>query len=123
MEPRSIRPGIRGALAAAFVLLAAWLNSQPSPKEEVGPLPNGKFLLNSGWRLDPAGKQIPLDTLPMSTALSPDGKYLLVLNGGFKPPSISAIETASGRVTASTPVTDAWLGLEFSPRWDRGYLG
>ena len=46
----------------------------------------GGFLLNSGWVLDPVGKQVPLDTLPMATALSPDGKHLLVLNGGYRPP-------------------------------------
>ena len=77
----------RVALAIAFLSLVAILGSQPAPREQVGPLPGGGFLLNSGWRLDPVGKQIPLDTLPMSTALSPDGKYLLVLNGGYRPPS------------------------------------
>ena len=86
----------RIALAVAFVSLAALLGSQPAPREQVGPLPGGAFLLNSGWRLDPVGRQVPLDTLPMSTALSPDGKYLLVLNGGYRPPSVSVIETASG---------------------------
>ncbi len=124
MHTVTMRVGMKKWLSLfAVVVLGACLGSQPQPREQVGPLPGGRFLLNSGWRLDPAGKQIPLDTLPMSTALSPDGKYLLVLNGGFKPPSISAIETASGRVTASTPVTDGWLGLAFSPRGDRVYVG
>ena len=86
----------RTALAAVF-LVGAILSSQPAPREQVGPLPNGGFLLNSGWRLEPAGRQIPLDTFPMSTALSPDGKYLLVLNGGYRPPGVSVIETATGQ--------------------------
>jgi YVTN family beta-propeller protein len=113
----------RIALALAFLACAAFLTSQPAPREQVGPLPGGAFLLNSGWRLDPVGRQIPLDTLPMSTALSPDGKYLLVLNGGFKPPSVSVIETASGRVTATVPVPDGWLGLAISPKGDTVYVG
>ena len=113
----------RIALALAFLAVAALLTSQPAPREQVGPLPGGAFLLNSGWRLDPVGRQVPLDTLPMSTALSPDGKYLLVLNGGFKPPSVSVIETASGRVTASVPVPDGWLGLAISPKGDMVYVG
>src|ERR1017187_4870445 len=119
--PRSLK--YRIAVAVAFFALAAFLTSQPAPREQVGPLPDGAFLLNSGWRLDPAGRQVPLDTLPMSTALSPDGKYLLVLNGGFKPPSVSVIETASGRVTASVPVPDGWLGLAISPKGDMVYVG
>src|SRR5664279_4484464 len=113
----------RIALAVAFLSLVALLGSQPAPREQVGPLPGGGFLLNSGWRLDPVGRQVALDTLPMSTALSPDGKYLLVLNGGFKPPSVSVIETSSGRVTGSVPVADGWLGLAISPKGDTVYVG
>jgi YVTN family beta-propeller protein len=113
----------RIALAVAFVSVVAILGSQPAPREQVGPLPGGAFLLNSGWLLDPVGRQVPLDTLPMSTALSPDGKYLLVLNGGYRPPSVSVIETASGRVTGNVPVADGWLGLAISPKGDMVYVG
>src|SRR5690348_13142235 len=113
----------RIALALAFVSLVAILGSQPAPREQVGPLPGGAFLLNSGWRVDPVGRQVPLDTLPMSTVLTPDGKYLLVLNGGYRPPSVSVIETASARVTGSVPVADGWLGLAFNPKGDRVYVG
>ncbi|MBV9505582.1 MAG: bifunctional YncE family protein/alkaline phosphatase family protein [Acidobacteriia bacterium] len=104
-------------------LLASVVLSQPEPRERVGPLPNGGFLLNSGWRLEPAGKQIPLDTLPLSSALSRDGKYLLVLNGGYNPPSITVIDTGSAAVLGSTPVEDGWLGLTFSAAGDRVYAG
>ncbi|HEY1496730.1 MAG TPA: hypothetical protein VGF49_19380 [Candidatus Solibacter sp.] len=106
-----------------MLLLVALLSSQPAPREQVGPLPGGSFLLSSGWRVDPVGRQIPLDTFPMSSALSPDGKYLLVLNGGYKPPTVSVIDTASGSVTGSVPVADGWLGLAFSPKGDMVYVG
>src|SRR5262249_5263964 len=107
----------------AIIFMAALLCSQPAPREQVGPLPGGAFLLNSGWRLQPAGKQIPLDTFPMATALSPDGRYLLVLNGGYRPPSISVIDTTLATVTGSTPVADGWLGLTFTPKGERVYVG
>src|SRR5215475_12948112 len=97
----------RAVLAIACISLAALLSSQSAPREQVGPLPGGGFLLNSGWKLDPVGRQIPLSTLPMSTALSPDGKYLLVLNGGYRPPSVSVIEIASASVVSTVPVPDA----------------
>jgi YVTN family beta-propeller protein len=113
----------RFLLPAACVAFGALLISQPAPPERVGPLAGGGFLLNSGWKLDPAGKQVPLDTLPMATALSKDGKYLLVLNGGYRPPSISVIATDSGTVTGSVPVADGWLGLAFNPAGDRVYVG
>lgn len=104
-------------------MAAALLCSQPAPRERVGPLPNGGFLLNSGWRLEPAGKQVPLDTFPMSTALSRDGKYLLALNGGYNPPTVSVLETATGRESSRVRVADGWLGLAFSPKGDRVYVG
>ena len=46
----------RIALAIAFVSLVAILGSQPAPREQVGPLPGGAFLLNSGWRRRPGGQ-------------------------------------------------------------------
>src|SRR5215471_19204699 len=104
-------------------LLAALVLSQPEPREQVGPLPSGGFLLNSGWRLQPAGKQLPLDTFPMASALSPDGRYLLVLHAGYQPPSIAVIETGSAAVLGRVPLEDAWLGLTFSPAGDRVYAG
>ena len=114
---------MRSYLFVALLIAAAVLCSQPSPREQVGPLPGGGFLLNTGWRLTPAGKQIPLDTFPMSTAISPDGRYLLVLNGGYKPPSISVLETATGNELRRVPVPDGWLGLTFTRKGDRVYVG
>ncbi len=112
-----------------LLLLVAWclggyyLVSQPAPPVRVGPQPGGAFLLHSGWRLTPAGKQIPLSTLPMSIARSPDGRFLLILNGGYLPPSISVIDIAAERETARVPVEDAWLGITFSLKGDRVYVG
>src|SRR5579871_4429774 len=114
---------MRPYILVALLLAAALLCSQPAPREQVGPLPGGGFLLNSGWRLSPAGQQIPLDTFPMATALSPDGRYLLVLNGGYRPPTISVLEAATGHESSRVRVADAWLGLAFSPKGDRVYVG
>ncbi len=107
----------------ALILGAVLLVSQPAPRQQVGPLPGGRFLLNSGWVLRPAGKQVPLDTLPLTTALSPDRRWLLAMNAGYRPPSISVIDAAAGRETSRVPVPDAWLGLTFSPKGDRVYVG
>ena len=64
MKPAFRRTAARVALAAGVALTAALLCSQSSPREQVGPLPGGGFLLNSGWKLDPAGKQMPARHLP-----------------------------------------------------------
>src|SRR4029077_8994837 len=91
----------------SFILLASLavvLTSTPAPPLKIGPQAGGSFLLHTGWTLTPAGKQIPLSTLPMSMALSPDGKHLLVLNGGYLPPTISVIDVAAEKETARVPV-------------------
>ncbi len=112
--------------ALALILLlavAVLLCSQPAPPERVGPLRDGGFLLNNGWRIKPAGKQIPLDTFPMSTALSPDGRFLLVLCGGFNPPSISVFDTESMKQLQRVLLPDGWLGLAFTPNGRLVYVG
>src|SRR6202167_643569 len=101
---------------AALILIAAALlsSSQPPPREQVGPLADGGFLLNSGWRVKPAGTQIPLDTLPMSSVLSKDGRFLIVMSGGYNPPSLSVLDTKDGHEIGRTSGTGAWLGLSLS---------
>jgi DNA-binding beta-propeller fold protein YncE len=96
---------------------------QNPPREQVGPLPSGGFLLNSGWSIRPLGDQVPVDTLPISAAVSNSGKYLLVLNAGYNPPSVSVIDIAQKREVGRTPLPDAWLGLTVSPRGNYVYVG
>src|SRR5579883_842869 len=124
MTGKTKYPAWLSAGATVCVLVsAALLSSAPAAREQVGPLPDGSFLLNSGWRIHAAGKQVPVDTMPMSSVVSRDGKYLLVLNGGYNPPSVSVIDVAGTRELSRTPVADAWLGLTFSPQGDRVYVG
>jgi DNA-binding beta-propeller fold protein YncE len=106
-----------------LILFVSVLASQPSGREQVGKLPDGSFLLSTGWRIQPVGRQVPVDTLPMSSALSRDGKFLLVLNGGYRPPTISVISATDMKEAARVPVPDGWLGLTFSPDGTRVYVG
>jgi DNA-binding beta-propeller fold protein YncE len=109
---------------ALIIFLAALaLLSQPVPREQVGPLPDGSFLLSSGWRIKAAGTQIPVDTFPMAAAVTPDKKFLLVLNGGFNPPSISVIDLATNKAVGRTPVPDGWLGMVIAKAGDKVYVG
>src|SRR5258708_368556 len=80
-------------------------------------------MLNSGWRMKAAGTQIPVDTLPMAWLLTPDKRLLLVLNGGYNPPSISVIDIAAAKELSRTPVPDAWLGLTMNKAGNKVYVG
>ena len=110
-------------LASLVAVVAVVSRSQPVPREQVGPLPDGSFLLNSGWRVKPAGNQIPLDTLPMSAVVSPNGRFLLVLNGGYNPPSLSVLDTQDGHQIGRSPVADGWLGLAISSNGRTVWVG
>ena len=111
------------SLAATGVLVLQETGPQTTSQQRVGRLADGGFLLNSGWTIRPAGEQTPVDTFPMSSAISSNEKYLLVLNGGYNPPSISVIDMASKRELGRTPLPDAWLGLTFAPKGNTVYAG
>lgn len=76
-----------------------------------GPMAEGGYLLPSGWKIRPAGKQVPLETLPIAVRVQPDGKSILVLQTGNRTPAVSLIEAASGNVLARAEMKDAFLGL------------
>jgi DNA-binding beta-propeller fold protein YncE len=89
----------------------------------VGRQADGTVLLPNGWKIAPVGDQVPLDTLPMSSAISPDGRFVLVLNGGYKPPSISVIDAAIKKELSRVKIADGWLGLTFSKDGKFVYVG
>ena len=94
-------------LSSSFVLLAVSTCAQTLP---------------ANWRVQPAGTQVALDSLPLSAAVSPDGKFLLALNAGARP-SVSVVDTGALKETARVPIADAGLGLAFSPDGRRVYAG
>jgi len=111
-------------LAGSATLLAAvLLVSQAEIGERVGPRPDGSFLLNSGAVLKAAGRQQAMDTFPMASALSPDKRWLLVLHGGYNPPSVVVLDSKTLAEKSRLTLADAWLGLAFTPNGKMVYVG
>src|SRR5689334_22816960 len=107
---------------AGLLACVLFLSSQPAPLEQVGPLPDGGFLLNWGWKVMPVGKQVPTGNFPMSSALSKDGKFLLLLNGGYMIPNVQVVRTDTWEEVGRTQVADGWLGLTLSPDGTKVYV-
>ncbi|MCC7174240.1 MAG: bifunctional YncE family protein/alkaline phosphatase family protein [Bryobacterales bacterium] len=91
----------------------------------------GPYRLPNGWRVEraPAGRP-GRDVLPLAAVLSPDGRRVLTLTCGFEPPAVEVLDAATHESLSRTPVAaaggsagDAWLGLAFSPKGDRVYVG
>ncbi len=59
----------------------------------------------------------------MAAAVTPDKKFLLVLNGGYNPPSISVIDIATNKAVGRAAVPDGWLGLVIDESRRQGLRG
>ncbi|HNY38804.1 MAG TPA: beta-propeller fold lactonase family protein [Bryobacteraceae bacterium] len=117
-----MRFDMKWMLAAGAALTAAALVSQEPGVVRPGPRADGSVLLHNGWVLRPAGKQTPLSTFPMASAVSRDGKYTVIMQGGYMKPSLSVHESATLREISRVEVKDAWLGMAFAPNTNILYV-
>jgi len=101
--------------AAGWLLAAGLALVQTAEARRPGPLAGGGFLLPDGWTVQPAGRQIPLETLPLAAALAPGGKHLAVVHAGYLAPSLLLFEIERFEVVSRVELPGAWLGLAFSP--------
>lgn len=99
--------------AVLIALTAAILCSQVPVAMRPGPFTDGSELLPMGWRIQPAGTQIKGGSFPLASALSPDGKFLAVVNAG-SPASVSLLSADTMAEASRTPVASAWQGVVFS---------
>jgi len=101
-------------LSAVFSLPVLCHAHQQEQMQVPGRLPSGEVLLPNGWKLSPAGSQIPLGDLPLGLDVSTDGKLAIVTNNGVSNPAISVIDLATEREVQRVPVKNAWLGIKFA---------
>ena len=104
------------SIVAAVMCCALALHSQRQPASlrsdtAVGPVEDGGFLLPSAWTLRPAGRQIPLQTLPLAAVLTADKKSVLILQSGYNPPVLSLHLLPSGEKVSSVELKDSFHGL------------
>lgn len=85
--------------ATAVLVMAATGAAAGADGAHAGPQGDGTSVTPAGWRVVPAGSQTTLGSLPTASALSPDGRSLLVLNTGDDLNSVQAVDTATGQVT------------------------
>ena len=117
------RPYRAAALTAASFLIALVLPGAADSQNRPGPQPDGSVVLPTGQRITPAGTQLVVRSMPVSAELSPDGRYLLVLQAGYETPSVSVIDIAAGEHLNRVELPDAWLGLTFDRSGDRVFVG
>ncbi len=67
-------------------------------------------LLPSGWRIQPAGRQVSVGTLPLNLAVTSDG-LVFVTNNGYGDNGVMRVDPVAGTATWVRRVRAAWLGL------------
>jgi YVTN family beta-propeller protein len=87
----------------------------PAPPAWPGSLGNGVTLLPNGWKIQPAGRHMPIGDLPLAMVESPDGNYLVVTNNGYAKPTLTIVDLERGYVASKTNMEHAWLGLAWHP--------
>ncbi|MBS2963614.1 bifunctional YncE family protein/alkaline phosphatase family protein [Actinocrinis puniceicyclus] len=95
------------------------------PNHHAGPQGNGAAYTPVGWKVTPAGRQAALGSLPTSTALSPDGRLLAVLDAGDATnEQMQVVDTRTGAVVdafAYTSPEGVYAGVAFSKDGSRLY--
>lgn len=87
-------------------------------RSRVGPLDNGRFIVPTNQVLSPAGQQVIVGGRPTDVALSPDGRWLAVLNLR----EVDLINAASGEVVSHVPNRgESFKGIVFTPDGKRVY--
>lgn len=74
-----------------------------------------QVLLPNGWKLTPAGRQVPLGDLPLNLIVAPSGRLAAVTNNGYGPNTIQLLNPATGQLLDQQTVPAAWVGLAFGP--------
>ena len=118
------------ALPACLLLVpgALWVaphaqSGALQPSAQPGAQSDGSMLLANGWRLSPAGRSLPLGTLPLNLTITADGRYAIATNNGISKPSFSIVDLNNWSVKATMPLDHAWLGLAWNPDGTRLYSG
>lgn len=70
-------------------------------------------LLPNGWKLTPAGKQLPLGDLPLNMAVSPNEKWLAVTNNGYGRQCIKMFDLHRQCEVDDQTIAKSWYGLCF----------
>lgn len=91
---------------------------QMKPRLKPGPDPSGRGItLPTGWRITPAGRQIPLPgDMAMKIIVSPDGQQAVVNTAGWHDHSVNLIDIGAGRLAGTINVAKDWTGMAQDPR-------
>ena len=81
-------------------------------RQRAGLVPGDNLLFN-GWGVTPAGRHVKISDLPLKMILSPDGKYLVSVSGGYTNEGVNIVNLAD-QSTSHVALPKAFNGLSFT---------
>ncbi len=101
-------------LFLSVFLITGMLQAQNTPDSVELPGKYQKYtLLPNGWRLTPAGKQIPIGELPLNMVVTKNQRYAITSNSGMGVNSLSVINLKTLKEVQRYVVSNTWVGLTF----------
>lgn len=101
----------------AISLVASLALSALSAAEPVawpGRAADGSMLLPNHWSLRPAGASLELGDFPVNLAVTPDGKFAIVLHCGYGQHELVVVDLAAKQIASRAAVDEAFYGLVIS---------
>lgn len=71
-------------------------------------------LLPNGWKLTPAGTQIPIGELPLNMIVTKDDRYAITSNSGDAEHTLSVIDLTKKKEVQRLIINKTWRGLVFN---------
>ena len=110
---------VAAALAAGVAACFAGCTPSPGPVTRAPTADSVAAVLRpqlpTGLRLDPAGEQHDVGSMPLGMALSPDGRHVAIVLSGWREQGLQIVDRATGRVTQTLPQPAAFIGIAFAP--------
>src|SRR5437762_135018 len=99
-------------LLVAGIAIGAWAyfagvgakEKEKLAREVPRPVPDGRYLLPSGWSISPAGRQMELGGFPLKVVPFPDQRHVLVTSNGYTENFVAVVDSVDGKVTHRVPI-------------------
>src|SRR3954468_15817849 len=107
------------ACAAALLAAATGVALADTTTGEIGP---SLGVTANGRHLNPVGKLTQVGNFPTGSALTPDGRFLWVVDSGHGSDDVRVVDTTSSAVVQTLPLPGAYEGIAFAPDGKHAYV-
>jgi DNA-binding beta-propeller fold protein YncE len=106
---------MKSKIILLFIIVLTEISFSQTDNKIIVPGVKGDYtLLSNGWKLTPAGDNIPVGELPMNLIFTKDEKFAITSNSGMGENSFSVIDLNSKKEVQRMVIDKTWRGLCFN---------